>query len=159
MKTHFLFPRHFKNIGWLLFVPALIAAVILPFTDHQLESDLQANVFAFIDDNLLGPTVYFSVIENAVVDEILLSMLIIGGLFIGFSRLRNEDEMSGQLRYESLVWAAYVNFAVMLFATLFIYGGYYFQALIANVFTLLFFFIIRFHLMLYKAKKSADDEE
>ncbi|RZJ31575.1 MAG: hypothetical protein EOO48_01645 [Flavobacterium sp.] len=159
MKTHFLFPRRFKVIGWLLFVPAFLAAIYFTITGGSLDSHFTTSVFAVASDEFLGKTHFMHVIENSVSDEILLSMMIIGGLFVGFSRLKDEDELIAKIRYESLVWAVYVNFAIMLFATVFIYGMFFFNVMIANMFTVLLFFIIRFHLMLYKLNKSAGDEK
>ncbi len=159
MKTHFLFPRQFRILGLLLFIPSLITAIILRFIDYDFEQSLQTKVFAIFDNGIMGDTTFLTVIENPVADEILLILLIVGGLLAGFSKLRNEDELIAQIRYESLVWAVYFNFGVMIFATLFVYGTFYFDVLTANVFTLLFFFLIRFHLMLYRLNKSASDEE
>jgi hypothetical protein len=159
MKTHFLFPRQFKKIGWLIFIPALVAAIVLAVTDYDIDKYVHAKVFALFNMELMGKSQSMLVIENGISDEILLVLIIIGGLFVGFSKHRNEDEFISKIRYESLVWAVYFNCAVMLLATIFIYGMYYFEIMIANMFTLLFFFIIRFHMMLYKLNKSVPDEE
>ncbi|MFY7756938.1 MAG: hypothetical protein ACOVP9_00950, partial [Flavobacterium stagni] len=63
------------------------------------------------------------------------------------------------IRYESLVWATYLNYGIILFTTLFIFGIAYMNVLIHNLFTLLFFFILRFHYRIYKLSKAGDDEE
>lgn len=159
MKTQFLFPRRFKLLGWLLFLPSLSAALILPVIGFDLDNYLPMRVFAIVDNEFLGKPQFMTMIGNSFSDEILLSLIIIGGLLVGFSKLKNEDEFIAKIRYESLVWAVYVNFAVMLFATFFIYGIYFFNVMIANMFTVLFFFIIRFHVMLYKLNRSAENEE
>lgn len=159
MKTHFLFPRPFKKIGWLLFVPSLAIAVYLTLSGFNFDNHLNAKVFALFNDEIFGQPQIMTITENSISDEILLSLIIIGGLLVGFSKLKNEDEFIAKIRYESLVWAVYVNFAVMLFATIFVYGMYYFDVMIANMFTVLFFFIIRFHVMLYKLQIQNGDEE
>jgi hypothetical protein len=159
MKTHFLFPRQFRKIGWLLFVPALIVAFAVAFTGLDIENMLTTKVFAIVDDGLFQPTGFFRFNQNSIADEILLAMLMIGGILIGFSKQNNEDEFIGRIRYESLVWATYFNFAILLLATLLVYGTHYFEVLVANVFTLLLFFVIRFHVMLYKLSKTTGDEE
>jgi hypothetical protein len=159
MKTHFLFPRQYKKIGWTLFIPSLIIALIVPFTALNIDEMLTTKVFAIVDNGLFAETGFFRFNENSIGDEVLLSCLIIGGLLIGFSRLKHEDEYTSQIRYESLVWATYFNFGIMFLATIFVYGTAYFNVLIANVFTLLLFFIIRFHIKLSQINKSAGDEE
>ena len=161
MKTRFLFPRQFRTIGWILFVPSFIVGI---FTLSGLnffidEQTLNAKVFALFNQDFLGDPQVLVIIENSIADEILVAMIIIGGLLTVFSKVRQEDEMIAKIRYESLVWAAYLHFAVMLLATFFIYGLFYVPVMIANMFTLLLFFIIRFHIMLYKLNKSVADEE
>lgn len=85
--------------------------------------------------------------------------MILGGILIGFSKLQDEDEMISKIRYESLVWATYFNYGLILFFTLFIYGIPYLNILFYNMFTLLLFFIIRFHYMIYKLNKVNQDDE
>lgn len=159
MKTHFLFPSRFRMFGWLIFIPALLVALAVPFTALDIDEMLTAKVFAIADNGVFAQNGFFRFNENSIGDEVLLSLLIVGGILIGFSKQKNEDEYIAQIRYESLVWATYFNFVVLLLATLFIYGLYYFEVLVANVFTLLLFFVIRFHVMLYKFNKSTPDEE
>jgi hypothetical protein len=159
METKFLFPRQCKIVGWLIFIPALVTSVLLRISGFDFDDRGITNVIAVVNSDILSAAGFMTVIKNGIIDEVLLVLIIIGGLLVGFSKLRDEDELSAKIRYESLVWAVYVNFGVMLFATIFIYGTYYFDVLIANVFTMLFFFIVRFHVMLHKLKKSADDEE
>ncbi len=66
--------------------------------------------------------------------------------------------MISKIRYESLVWATYLNYGIILFFTLFIFGLPYLNVLFYNMFTLLLFFIIRFHYMIYKSNTSNHDE-
>ncbi|MBD3581220.1 hypothetical protein [Flavobacterium selenitireducens] len=159
MKTHFLFPQKFDIIGWCLFVPALLVAIAAMVSDLQLDDAVTAKVYAIADNGLFAPNGFFRFNENSIGDEILLSFLIAGGLFIGFSKQKNEDELIAQIRYESLVWATYFNFTVMLVATWLIYGLFYFEVMVANIFSLLLFFIIRFHIKLYQLKNSVRDDE
>lgn len=159
MKTHFLFPHQYKWLGWLLFVPALTFAIYLMASGQPLDEFWTTKVFAAASDEILGKHAFFSVIENNISDELILIGLVVGGLLIGFSKVKNEDELIAQIRYESLVWAVYANFGVMLLATIFVYGMYYYHVMLANMFTVLLFFVVRFHLMLYKLHKTVGDEE
>lgn len=159
MKKNFLFPHKLKKLGWLLFVPSLIIGTILRVKCFPFEHHLNIKVFALVSDEIFSKETYFSIIQNSVLDEIFLILIIIGGILVGFSKVKNEDELISKIRYESLVWATYFNFGIMLLATFFVYGGIYFDVLIANVFSMLFFFIIRFHYMLYNLQKSIQDEE
>ena len=158
MKTAFLFPNQCKWIGWVLFVPALATAIYLTVTNQSIDEMLHAKVFAIAADEFLGHRQFMTVIDNSISDEIILICIVIGGLLVGFSRLKNEDELIAKIRYESLVWAVYFNFGVMLLATVFVYGMFYYQFMLANMFTVLLFFIIRFHVMIYRLNSGGDEE-
>ena len=159
MKTHFLFPNKYKKFGWILFVPSLFAGLILFISGIDFGNYFKMNVFAFYSDQFLSEKKFFTIIENGVLDEILIVLIIVGAILISFSKTKNEDEFISKIRYESLVWATYLNFILMIIATLVIYGFEYFNVLLANVFAMLLFFIIRFHFMIYKLNKSSNDEE
>ena len=158
MKSNFLFPNRYKLIGWILFVPALAAAVYFLATGQSIDEMLRAKVFAVATDEFLGKQQFMTVIENSISDEILLVCLVFGGLLNGFSKMKHEDELIAKIRYESLVWAVYVNFSVMLLATIFIYGMYFYNVMLANMFTVLLFFIVRFHVMIYKLNRDGNDQ-
>ncbi len=159
MKTHFLFPNKFKTVGWLLFVPSLLASLLISFSRINTDDYLKVKVFALASDELFSKNRYFTIIENSITDELLLFGLVVGGILIGFSKLKFEDEFTSKIRYESLVWACYLNYGLVLFFTAFIYGMAYLNVLFYNTFTLLLFFIIRFHYSIYKLNKAVKDDE
>ncbi|NMH28759.1 hypothetical protein [Flavobacterium silvaticum] len=159
MKANFLFPRSFKVIGCILFLIGLSMGIFIFFSGESMDRYLVVPVFAIVDTIPLGKSSSFSIVENSIFDEISIVLLIMGGLFVSFSRLKTEDEFIRQIRYESLIWAVYFNFAVMLFCTAFIYGTDYFMVMGINIFSLLFFFIIRFHIKIYQLQKISGDDE
>jgi|688.fasta_scaffold348441_3 hypothetical protein len=158
MKTHFLFPNQFKNLGWLLFIPSVIATLIISVLNISTDDYLSFIVFSIYQDSIGEIPGFFKFIENSILDEILTIGIIVGGILVGFSKLKEEDEMISKIRYESLVWATYLNYAIILFFTLFIFGLPYLNVLFYNMFTLLLFFIIRFHFMIYKLNIANYDE-
>ncbi|MGB3922738.1 MAG: hypothetical protein WBL00_02275, partial [Bacteroidales bacterium] len=97
--------------------------------------------------------------ENNVLDEISSILLIIGALLIAFSKEKTEDEFISKIRLESLVWATYINYAILIFAIIFIYDMTFLWVLVFNMFTLLVFFLIRFNWALYKSKNQISNEE
>lgn len=159
MKTHFLFPNQFKTLGWILFVPSFVAALVISFLNINTDNYLKIKVFAMFTDELFSKNKFFTIIENSVVDELLLFGLIVGGILIGFSKLKIEDEFTSKIRYESLVWATYLNYGLILFFTAFVFGMSYLNVLFYNTFTLLLFFIIRFHYQIYKLNKASNHDE
>jgi len=159
MKTTYLFPHRFKKIGWLVFVPFAIISLLSLFIDLELDV-LTVPVFCFIESGLMsGKPTYFGIIENNITNEILMIVLIISGLLVAFSREKIEDEMVEKIRLDSLVWATYFNYTLLLIAILFLYESSFFTAMSVNIASLLLFFIIRFNWMLYKTNKLSSDEE
>lgn len=159
MKTHFLFPNKFKIIGWILFVPCLVLSILILLFKIDTEQYLNLHVPAIYLDEFFGNKHFFQIIKNNIVDELLVLGLIIGGTLVGFSKLKVEDEMISKIRYESMVWAIYLNYLLIILFTIFTYGVSYLAILMYNTFTLLLFFIIRFHYMIYKLNKSNQDDE
>ena len=82
-------------------------------------------------------------------DEIATIGSIVGLILIAFSKVKVEDEYVSKIRLESLQWAVYFNFAMLILATLFVHGMAYFQVIIFNIFTPLVFFIVRFYYILF----------
>ena len=103
-----------------------------------------------------GKSSFFTIQENSIVDELITISIIIGGLIVGFTKEKIEDEFIYKLRKDSLVWAIIFNYVVLLFATLLIYDLAYFDVLIFNMFTPLIFFIVRFNFL--KIKSGSDEE-
>jgi hypothetical protein len=159
MKTNFLFPNSFKKIGWLLFIPSLIIGSLLLFIGFDFDNYLVVKTFAIVNDRLFNQSIYLNFIENGILDEIITVIAIISGIFVGFSKTKNEDEYISKIRYESLIWATYFNFGLLIFTTFFIYGFPYFYILIANIFAMLLFFIIRFNYKIYQLNKNTHDDE
>jgi hypothetical protein len=159
MKTNFLFPNSFKKIGWILFIPSLIIGSLLLFIGFDFDNYLVVKTFAIVNDRLFNQSIYLNFIENGILDEIITVIAIISGIFVGFSKTKNEDEYISKIRYESLIWATYFNFGLLIFTTFFIYGFPYFYILIANIFAMLLFFIIRFNYKIYQLNKATHDDE
>lgn len=158
MKSNYLFPPRFKKIGWLLFIPGTLLGILLLALQFDLEV-LDVNVPAIAKQPIFGKVEFFTTTENNILDEIIALLLILGSLLIAFSKEKKEDEFISKIRLESLVWATYVNYIIILLTILFIYDMVFFWVLVFNLFTLLFFFILRFQWALYKFKNQNTDEE
>lgn len=158
MLTNYLFPNRFKKLGWLLFIPSLIGAILFSIYEPEFEF-LNLKTFAIFNDDFFTNKKFFYLIENKLIDEILGAFIIIGGILVAFSKEKIEDEMVTKIRLESLVWATYVNYAILLLCIVFIYGMPFLSVMMYNMFTVLFFFILRFYWMIYKSSKAVDDEK
>ncbi|QHL86445.1 hypothetical protein GU926_02895 [Nibribacter ruber] len=162
MKTRYLFPHRFKKLGWLILIPSLVLGLLL--TNEVISFPwLDLNVFALYDPAMLGEKTatkeVFEIMENNLADEIISCLLIVSTLLVACSEVKEEDEYSAKLRLESLLWATYVNAGILIFCILFIYGLGFYQVMVYNLFTLMLLFLMRFHLVLYRASKMSGNEE
>jgi hypothetical protein len=125
-----------------------LAVLILEYEPIFLDVNLPT---VFIDDfefssskGLLG------FVNNNILNEIFGILIIISSLFVAFSKEKLEDEYISKIRLESLVWAVYVNYGILLFSFLFIFDFSFLWVMIFNMFTVLLFFIIRFNWQISK---------
>lgn len=159
MKSRFLFSHKYKPLGWVLLVVGSILGVVLMLNDFDYPS-WEVQVFPLIgEEGILSSNTAFEWSWNNINDELAAFLLIIGGILVAFSKTEDEDEFISKIRMESLIWATYVNYIVLLLAILFVFDMAFFNVMICNMFTILFFFIFRFHYVLFKSKKVVLDEE
>ena len=158
MNVNYLFPNKYKPIGWFVLIPSAILGFIIILLD--LEPDfLTFNLPAIFIDEFFGEKYFFGMTQNNLLNEIIGVIIIISSLIVAFSKEKSEDEYISKIRLESLVWAVYVNYGVLLISFFFIYDIAFLWVMIFNMFTILLFFIIRFYWQISKLKKSASYEE
>lgn len=160
MKLNFLFPNKFKRIGWFTLIPSAIFGLLTLIYNYE-PSFLDFNVPAiFVDElsfNVNRKT--FRMVANNILNEILGVLIIISSLLVAFSKEKSEDEYISKIRFESLAWAVYFNYAILTLTLLFIYDLAFLWVMVFNMFTVLLFFIVRFNWQISKLKKSASYEE
>ena len=157
MKTNYLIANKYKPLGWVLFISGIIAGLFLFGTEYETEL-LNVKVLSlYSGDSIFSSNEgFFRIIENSILDELIALAIIIGGLLVGFSKERIEDEFIYKLRKDSLVWAMLFNYLVLALAIVLIYDFTFFDVLVFNMFTPLIFFIIRFNFL--KLKSRAHEE-
>ncbi|MBT8285128.1 MAG: hypothetical protein HKO75_07070 [Flavobacteriaceae bacterium] len=149
---NYLFPYRLKVISGWIFYLALIIGFYLWITDGFDE------VLVVSVPDLFGTDSMFSSgngwMKNSILDELFTVLIIISGMIHSFSREKIEDELISKLRLDSLIWSLYVNYTVVILATLLIYDIMYFNVLIFNLFTIILFFNLKLRFSLYKHYKS-----
>lgn len=160
MKSKFLFPSYFKLIGCFLAIPGMIVGYLCVYHDF--------NIKGFNID--LGKRNDFmsSQVEN-LTNEVSLAGLVLGLLFIAFSKLKQEDELTAKLRLDALHWAVLINYIVFCAAELllrlfvkigyepkmaFDIGGWDSDFCLYNMFTPLVIFIGRFYYLIHYKKEA-----
>jgi len=148
MSTLQLFPHRFKMIGWFIFIPSLILGLIslsgvmnfeisLPviynsgFLNNEDQGFLQtANIDLF--PNLFGV------------------LIIVGGILVGFSKEKIEDEYISSLRLKSVFWSLIATYSIVLILFISIFGTLFFTAMIFSMFLPLVLYVFRFNYLLLK---------
>jgi len=151
MKVNFLFPNKFKKIGWFILIPSAIIGLVTLIYEYE-PSFLDFNAPAIFINDFFKDKKLFGMVNNNILNEILGVLIIISSLFVAFSKEKLEDEYISKIRLESLVWAVYVNYGILLFSFLFIFDFSFLWVMIFNMFTVLLFFIIRFNWQISKLK-------
>ena len=158
MASKYLIASKFKPIGWIILIPSVILGLFTLFNEWE-PPFFDATVFGIFIDSFINTDKMFGTIENNILDELLGILVIVGSLFVAFSRERDEDELISKIRLESLVWATYWNYGILILAFLLVYDISFFWVMVFNMFTILIFFIIKFNIEIWKLRKSAVYEE
>lgn len=133
-----LFPHVFQLIGWIMFVPSLIAGALI-LTDHL--------------------SISTTVILDIVINDIVIIGIVLGALFIVCSKEKIEDEMTQSIRLTSLLTSIYVYVALFIICTLAINDFSYLLFAVINLvlFPIIFMFIFRIDM--YRYRKMFKNEE
>jgi len=138
MKSRFLLPTHYRKIGWAIFIPFLILGIFsfhMEFEFEWLDFKIRTSGGGLFDN---------PEIENFT-NELASIGILVGLIFIAFSREIIEDEFMMKLRLESLMVAVLVNYVLLFFAILFVYGVDFVFVWVYNMYTVLILFIARFY--------------
>ena len=158
MKLNYLFPHRFKRIGLMILIPFILLGLYI--INYDVEPEIfDFNVPAVFVDEIMGEKFVFGMTENNILNEIVGVVLILSFLMVAFSKEKQEDELIAKIRLDSLVWATYENYGVLLLSMIFIYGMSFFWVMIFNMFTILLFFIVRFNWQVKKLNKTMTHEE
>ena len=158
MKVNYLFPNRYKKIGWIILIPSLIIGLVNLIMDYE-PSFFDCIVPSIRIGDLSRDNNRFEMIKNNILNEIVGVFVIVGSLLVAFSKEKIEDEFIAKIRLESLVWAVYANYIILILAFLFVYDFSFLWIMIFNIFTMLLFFIIRYTWQISKLKKIANHAE
>ncbi|MGV3502834.1 MAG: hypothetical protein ACO1O1_03955 [Adhaeribacter sp.] len=159
MKTRYLFPYSFKKVGWILLIPAVLVGLLMVLELVEFPA-LEIKVFSLTGQDVLGyRSPAFRLTENNVLDELVSMLIIVGALLVACSEEKTEDEYIARIRLESLLWATYANYGLLLLAIVLVYDLAFLQVMMFNMVTLLLLFLIRFNFILYRNTKANRHEE
>ncbi len=150
MNTKQLFPSRFKKIGWFIFVPSLLLG-ILSLTNLLNLPEISLPVFynsGFPFNN--EETGFFKNTEVAIFPNLFGILIIVGGILVGFSKEKIEDEYISILRLKSVFWSLIVTYTIVLILFLTVFGSFFFTIMLINIFLPLILYIFRFNYLLLK---------
>lgn len=153
-----LFPNRYKTIAGLVLYLTTLAGVIVYFSGFEFDHHVVIKIPAIIYDPVFSKKQGIW-IENGILDELLTIILIISGIIHSFSEEKTEDEYIASIRLQALTWSIYVNYSLVLVATVTIFGMAYFHVMIIHLFSLIILFNIRFQFKLRAYYKTNHDEE
>jgi hypothetical protein len=136
MKSRFLFPFWFRYLGMALF----LVHVPFVFFKNSFANDNSASLFNSHHLFFMATTL----------------LMAIGLFFIAFSREKIEDEQISQLRLDSLQWAIYLNYLLLVIGLILTTDTQH--ILFLNLMVPLFFFIIRFQWVIFRLNRSLPKE-
>ena len=131
MKT-LLFPHSFQKWGWCILAVGIAFGIYAMVTDYG---------------------------TSGLVNNVAIIGTISGAILVTCSREKIEDEMVRQLRLNSLLVALYINYAVLIVCSLFVYGLDFLYVMIYNMFTMLIIFMAVFRYRMWQFNKEVKDEE
>jgi hypothetical protein len=150
MRTNYLFPFKSRWIG-LALILVHIPIKLLWDVYYPEGYDHHSGPASGTGDPLFSPPHLFFIGTTL--------MVLVGLFLIAFSKEKVEDEQIVQLRLDSLRWAIYLNYAILLFSLVFTSGSDSKHILLLNIWLPLLFFILRFQWVLYKLNRSAKSDE
>ncbi|HMH24863.1 MAG TPA: hypothetical protein VK563_23975 [Puia sp.] len=143
MKTKYLFPYKSRFIGLLLILIHVPVVAIWESKNPGMNYHRLAKV--------TGPVLFTK--EHLIFCTI--SLLVLVGLFlIAFSKEKIEDEQIGRLRLDSLQWAIYFNYFMLMISIIFTNSIDFTDILQLNLWLPLLFFIIRFRWVIFRLNRS-----
>jgi hypothetical protein len=149
-----LLPNKLKIIGWFLFLPSLIAGIVLIIGDFESPIDSKINFFAICYNETFGNTKYFGITRIDLIPNLTAVLFLIGGMIIIFSKEKIEDEFINSIRLNALQWAVFTNYLCLLLAVVFVYGIPFLNIMVYNMFTVILIYIPRFYYLLWKISKT-----
>ena len=163
MKSKYLIANKYKKFGWIVLIPSAVIGLITFISEYE-PSLLDFNLPALFIDSFGAPffqgeAKLFGMVQNNILNEILGVLIIISSLVVAFSKEKFEDEYISNIRLDSLVWAVYINYGILLLSFIFVFDFSFFRVMVFNMFTLLLFFIIRFNWQVSKLQKSVSYAE
>ena len=165
MKTNYLFPEKCKTIGWKLILFGLVAAIlyneeILPTLGPTKAITLiPSEKMSYEEGENVEKTITFVTQNDDWTDEIANVALMMGFILVSFTRLKEEDEYTINLRMKTFSWAVKVYGILFILMQLTVYGTGYLIPLLYFHWIIFPLFIGKFYYEIWKFRKEVVSDE
>lgn len=153
MKNLKLFPNGCKKIGWFILIPSLLFGVsALLFTDFFSFENLKIPVF-YNSGFFFGEAEEKGFFKKIYIDlaiNISGSLILIGGMLVGFSKEKVEDEYISSLRLKAVLWSLVVSYSIIFILFITIFGTLFLSMMIVAMYLPLLLYNFRFQYLLFK---------
>ena len=144
----------------MLFVPFAIMGLILMFGHEDWLPALPCKAIAlfngpkWITEKAVGPSPVVQIITENMIEEVIIIGLVIALGLIAFSREKDEDEMTGQIRMRSFVWSLWFTTFVLAFGILFIMGLNFLSFCVVALYLYYLVYILKFNLTMRRIRRE-----
>ena len=159
--TRMLLPLCFKTTGFCLLAIGAILGAIYCICPEAIEFSLNDIRELFGASRIPVQNDFFGSFsaESDLSITVIGLLMVVSGVFIGFSRNKEEDEFIEQVRFESLLLSIYLNSIILVICLFFVWGLKFLPVMFCSLFTVLYIFIICFYIRVLINKKKMQNEE
>ncbi len=143
MKSVPMLPFRYKWLGLAMAVIGLIAGVAAMYFNFQPE-------WLAVETH---PDLRYMNTQN-LIDEVALSLILIGLIGVAFSREHQEDEFVAHIRLQSLLWSVALYYAIVLLSVWVFYDEAFWSVMIYHLFMPLMFYVILFRFNYWQKMRS-----
>lgn len=131
----------FKIPGYILIIAGSVLTYLYFVVNIRIEIPVLAIVSSFTE------TKFFTVYKTNIADELIILSLVAGFCMVVFSNEKNETDALRKIRIRSLFLTIRADILLLLFFTLFIYGGGFMAFIVINIVLPFIIYLITFNIL------------
>lgn len=154
---NYLLPYRFKKIGLCMVVPFFAICLWCICSGEWEFSYMKWPCFSLFTTQYVNGEGHFSLISLETTDpinEIGMLGFLVSLCFIAFSREKDEDEMTAQVRMQSFVWSFWFTAILYAVAILFVHGTVFLTFSFFTMFIVFVVYIIKFNLTMLEIRRE-----